>query len=199
MSVPRIILAVLLVVAALLPSTAVAWETGDVVPLLVTYRINKTTALHPVPLPQEFNPRFAVDRVVSIPTLDFEDEFQNVAIRFELSRGMRKQTRWMRLKRTQKGMKEVHLSHVTFRFGFMQGSFSRFTSFRVFSKYSPRPHASIQVKYEWDEHRAFNSHYGMLFCCVASIAVAVYLSHKIVSESLKMDLGRKMVVRDRKD
>jgi hypothetical protein len=199
------LIAVVLVVFPAIITGAEAWSVGDTVPVNVWIRINQTMPKSPNSIPLDFCPRFARPKIVQIPSIDYGSHETDVAIRFEIGRGLNRQTKWMALKQvptaTNYVKQEKHLTMVVFRFGFQLGSVGRFTSFQAFATYSEKPHETITIHYEWDEHRAYNPHIALTVVSIVSLVLMVLLMHRISSDTLfrskSKGIQKISVVRDR--
>jgi hypothetical protein len=193
--------ALLLCFGALTP--VAAWSHGDLVPVNVYLRINGSYPSTPsTAIPYDFCPRFAWNKLVEIPSADYGSNETDVAIRFEIGRGVNRQTKWMPLKELPSPVNGIkvakHLTMVIFYFGFQVGAFGRFTSFKAVATYSEHPHEVIIIKYEWDEHRSYNPHVALGVVSAVSIAAFVALVHKFTSDASKSP-STITVVRDRAD
>jgi hypothetical protein len=203
----RILLLVLY--ASLVAKMTMAWSVGDLVPLNVYLRVNQSTAssdTQPIPLPNDYNPHFATNKIALVPSIDFSNtkgENSNVMIRFEVGRGINKGTKWMVLKQlpspTNQLRGEKHLTRVTFKFGYQIGAFGRFTSVRAFATYSDKPHSVLTLSYEWDEHRSFNPHIATTVISVVALASAFVIGHGMLLTSFTKEMQTIAVVRDREE
>lgn len=193
-----------LLIGCLLPSGASAWSQGDIVPVSVWIRINKTNPNVATPIPNDFCPRFALNKIVQVPSIDYGSTESDVALKFEIGRGINRGTKWLALKQlpspTNGLTAQKHLTMVVFKFGFQVGAFGRFTSFKALASYSDKPHETITLKYEWDEHRSYNPHVALTVVSVVSVVAMVFLAHRITADSLATIMKKGVtVVRDRKD
>lgn len=180
-----------------------AWSPGDLVPVNVFLRINGSYPTTPTTaIPYDFCPRFGWNKLVQIPSADYGSSETDVSIRFEIGRGVNRQTKWMPLKELPgptNGIKTAkHLTMVIFYFGFQVGAFGRFTSFKAVATYSEHAHEVITIKYEWDEHRTYNPHTALGVVSAAAFAVCLILLQKFTSDASKAP-STITVVRDRTD
>ncbi|ESL08416.1 hypothetical protein TRSC58_03881 [Trypanosoma rangeli SC58] len=157
------------------------------------------------PLPPDFCPRFGINRRVHQPAkLLFEHarrhaqvsgrSLSNVAVRFQLERGLSKSTTWLPLlkstvraplygvktppKQTNHDEHVLHLAAITFSFGYQEGTFNKITAFHVEAVYATVQHDEIELQYHWEEHRAYNPHRALSACafvCVFATITVLYL------------------------
>ena len=181
------------------------WTTGDVIPLTASIRVNGSLASHATPfeVPLDFSPRFGVDKVSLLPSADYSSHETDVLIKFELGRGINRGTKWLTLKKIGEGegAKESHMTSVVFKFGYQAGAVGHLTSFKAFATFSERPHETIMLKYEWDEHRAYNPHTALTVVSVLSILSLIVVAHRMVGDSFVFAKKMKhlVVVRERSD
>lgn len=184
-----------------------AWSPGDILPLTASIRVNGSLASQATPfeVPIDFAPRFAVNKVAQLPSADYSSRETDVLIKFELGRGINRGTKWLTLKKlpsssTMNG-KESHMTSVVFKFGYQAGAVGHLTSFKAFATFSERPHETILLKYEWDEHRAYNPHTALTVVSIVSIVGLIVVAHRLLGDSYSF--ARKMknlvVVRERSD
>ncbi|CUG92928.1 membrane-associated protein, putative [Bodo saltans] len=198
-----IVLCLVALLLGVVVSPVAAWSHGDLVPVNVYLRINGSYPSTPsTTIPYDFCPRFGWNKLVEIPSADYGSNETDIAIRFEIGRGVNRQTKWMPLKELPSptnGIKTAkHLTMVIFYFGFQVGAFGRFTSFKAVATYSEHAHEVIIIKYEWDEHRSYNPHIALGVVSAVSLVGFLMLVHKFTSDASKSP-STITVVRDRMD
>eukprot|EP00331_Platyophrya_macrostoma_P021364 CAMPEP_0176446754 /NCGR_PEP_ID=MMETSP0127-20121128/24526_1 /TAXON_ID=938130 /ORGANISM="Platyophrya macrostoma, Strain WH" /LENGTH=189 /DNA_ID=CAMNT_0017832873 /DNA_START=44 /DNA_END=610 /DNA_ORIENTATION=- len=178
---PRSVVCCFILVVSLIAVVADAWSVGDVVPMQSWIRVNGTLPKSPSAIPLDFCPRFARAKVVQIPSLDFSSHEVDVAIKFEVGRGLNKHTKWMALKQKPTSSNyikaEKHLTMVVFDLGTKWGRL-------VDSRPSKRPHETITIHYEWDEHRMYNPHLALGLVSAVALFLMVFLMHRISTDTL---------------
>ncbi|KAH9597768.1 hypothetical protein LSM04_003817 [Trypanosoma melophagium] len=177
------------------------------------------------PLPPEFCPRFGINRRVHLPARSLfeyahntsrnpQQSLRDVAVRFQLERGLGKSTAWVpllqqTLRTAPFAQKEPVLRDavpsiavVHFYFGYQGGTFNKLTTFRVDLEYSKTPHDNVELHYHWDEHRAYNPHRALSACAFFSVIATVVVLHFAILRngklSQKLRKGQ-IVVRNHKD
>jgi hypothetical protein len=203
-----------------------SWDFGDIVPVTAFIRVNgKLLDQAGTPLPISNCPRFGSNRIVQLPALfatlfpDGHDDIHqasedagsrpapNIAIRFEVGRGLNKNTKWITVRQSANQSRkapqqrsELHLTMIRFEFGYQMGVFNRLTSFKAFATHSDRPHESITLKFDWDEHRQFNPHRALSvvsFVCLAlGITLMLRITHSAYGGAFRT---KNVVVHDRSD
>ncbi|RNF05288.1 hypothetical protein TraAM80_04579 [Trypanosoma rangeli] len=174
------------------------------------------------PLPPDFCPRFGINRRVHQPAkLLFEHarrhakvsgrSLSDVAVRFQLERGLSKSTAWLPLlkstvrtplygvktppKKTSQDEHVLHLAAVTFSFGYQEGTFNKITAFHAEAVYATVQHDEIEIQYRWEEHRAYNSHRALSVCAFVSVFATIAVLYVIVfaKNSLSKELRQRHV------
>ncbi|ORC89365.1 uncharacterized protein TM35_000121400 [Trypanosoma theileri] len=155
------------------------------------------------PLPPEFCPRFGINRRVHHPAHSMfeyahntsrspKQSLQDIAVRFQLERGLGKATAWIPLlQQTLRPSPFARqqpiptdavptLAVVHFYFGYQGGTFNKLTTFRVDIEYSKTPHDDVELHYHWDEHRAYNPHRALSACAFVSVIATVVILHFVI-------------------
>lgn len=73
-----------------------------------------------------------------------------------------------------------YLSTLTFSFGFRSGVVNTITSLRTRAYYSEAMPSDLVIRYQWDEHRPHNPHFGIALISVFSAVGGAFLLYKIV-------------------
>lgn len=187
--------------------TCNAWTRGDVIPVLVSMRLNDSTQLQPQRVSDQYSPRFGVDRSVRIQTTNpvfaimqlFDDAHgADLRIRLELGRGLKKRTPWIVVHGMSHG-RHVHLSKIQLRFGYQKNVFARLTSVRWHVSHSERPQDHIELEYLWVEQRSYDPNQAITFASAISLIAVAILTFFISSSESKKARYKLLVVRDREE
>ncbi|RNF16096.1 uncharacterized protein Tco025E_05292 [Trypanosoma conorhini] len=171
------------------------------------------------PLPPDFCPRFGINRRVHQPAKRLFERarkqaqvpghsLSDVAVRFQLERGLSKSTAWLPLlkstvreppygahtpsNKTGRDGHVLHLAAVTFSFGYQESTFNKITAFHAEPVYAGVQHDAIELQYRWEEHRAYNPHRALSVCAFACVFATVAVLYMIVfaPSSLSTQLRR---------
>lgn len=159
------------------------------------------------PLPPDVCPRFGINMRVHQPAKQLHEYARNtlkhsgrslsdVAIRFQLERGLTKATAWFPLLRGTRQTVPLHLrkhngtsydekrifylTAINFNFGYQQGTFNKPTTFRAEPVYTVARHDVIELRYHWEEYRAYNPHRAISTCAFVSVITTVVVLYVII-------------------
>ncbi|RHW69451.1 hypothetical protein DPX39_100026100 [Trypanosoma brucei equiperdum] len=149
------------------------------------------------PLPPDNSPRFAINTRAHQPsTRLFEyatnatkqegGSISDVAVRFQIERGLAKSTAWYPLMKTiikkittgkrkskvEHSKEEHYLAGLNFHFGYQSGTFHKITSFRVEPTYSKVKNNDLELHYQWTEQRTYNPHIALCICSLVAVIAA---------------------------
>lgn len=180
-----------LVGALLLSTPAAAWSHGDVVPLLIELKVNKTHVTQRS-IPYHLNPRFGIDHVVSLPSLSYDSEFETVKMRIELGRGLKRRTAWIVIKDKNKYLERLQL-----KFKFRQNVFGKFEKLSYVDTYSTTPKPTVVFEYVWVEERLYNPHGAITFFSAVSLLLVVVLMVRMTTTALARQGRMSFVVHEK--
>ncbi|PBJ68874.1 hypothetical protein TcG_02591 [Trypanosoma cruzi] len=170
------------------------------------------------PLPPDFCPRFGINRRVHQPAKRLFEHahkqtqasgrsLSDVAVRFQLERGLSKSTAWLPLLKTtvrssmsNRGQNAsvrdenmLYLAAVTFSFGYQESTFNKITTFYAEPVYAPVHHEEIELQYHWEERRAYNPHKALSACAFISVFATIAVLYMIIfsSRSLSKEIKNK--------
>ena len=213
--------AIISVLVLLTISCVEAWDYGDVVPVTAFVRIDGVVSQPSgIALPIANCPRFGTNKIVQLPALfppsssseenkKNDDLHQissgsNIAIRFEIGRGLKKSTKWITVRQSgntsTNQATDTYLTMIHFQFGFQMGVFNRVTSFKAYATHSDRPHEIVTLKFDWDEHRAYNPHRALSLVAFVCLILGIFLFHRLTRSAYGGAFHSKsVIVHDRTD
>jgi hypothetical protein len=186
---------VVLLWAVIAVCTVTCWTPGDAVPLLVEIKVNSSHVIKKA-LPNRYNPRFAVDHTIKMPTVDYDSEFSWVKMRLELGRGLRRRTSWITVKE-ERGQFSRYLEKIQLKFKYRYNVFGQFEKFSYVEVYSKTPQPHITLEYTWFEERMYNPHGAITLFSAISLLLSVVLMVRMTTSALTSQSRRALLVHDK--
>eukprot|EP00760_Papus_ankaliazontas_P011792 PhM_4_TR15040/c0_g1_i1/m.103380 len=186
-------LMVLVVLAvAIVPSAA--WMVGDIVPMHAStlYHGEKS---RPRELLQQHAPRFAVDRVVHVNSLDNDVSGGDVKVMFALGRDLGWRTSWLPIRHSCEQQRNnnnaaaapcAHVREIHFEFTYEKAVYGRITGWTYKTEYSDHPQPHVALHYTWRHVSEYDLNASITVLCTVCSVVAVYITYRAAVTSRKM-------------
>eukprot|EP00759_Apiculatamorpha_spiralis_P053602 PhF_6_TR6269/c0_g1_i1/m.9487 len=164
-----------------------AWNIGDIIPVAVTtlYKGQRTS---PRELLHQHSPRFGVNRIVQVASLDDGLVDDDVKILLELGQNLGWRTSWITLRSTACSdpaslvpclyVREIHME-----FHYEKNVYGRITSWNYEVEYSEHKQQHVSLHYKWHHVAEYDMNLSMATLCGVCALSLIWMTYRIAVTS----------------